>query len=73
MKFWLCEEGTNLDDGGLRPGELMRDFFGDTICIYCNDKINFAVRLMANPELIPLVRDMKKLASEIGAEDMKPK
>ena len=66
MKCWLCEHGTNLDDGGLRPGELVEDFFGDTICVYCQNTIEMTGRLLANPELIPLVVAMKQLPQVDG-------
>jgi hypothetical protein len=58
---WLCERGYGLDNGGLSPGELHEDFFGDLICIYCEARIENMGRLLAEPKLIPLVAAISKL------------
>ena len=58
---WLCEKGTGLDNGGLQPGELHQDVFGDMICIYCQQRIDYMTELLVHPEIIPLVVGMQKL------------
>ena len=63
---WLCGLGTGLDNGGMSPGELKTDFFGDVVCIYCESRINFMGMLLANPEVIPLVSVMGKLPKAEG-------
>ncbi len=68
MKCWLCERGTNLNNGGLQPGELVRDFFGDMICIYCRDRIEFTAELLSNPNLIPLMAGIDRLPKVDGVK-----
>lgn len=66
MKCWLCERGTNLDDGGLRPGELHEDVFGDMVCVYCENGINFLASIMDDPEKIKLVSEIQRLPKVNG-------
>jgi hypothetical protein len=66
MKCWMCECETELDKGGLRPGEIHPDIFGDPICIYCEQKIVSAANLLAHPELIPVIVEINKLPKIAG-------
>ena len=52
INCWLCDKGYGLDNGDLNPGELIKDIFGDNICIYCDAVIKNMAHVLANPELI---------------------
>jgi hypothetical protein len=63
---WLCGRGYGIDNGGMAPGEMHRDMWGDLICVYCEAKIKFTARIMEYPELIKLVGQIESLPNIEG-------
>ena len=58
---WLCGRGTGIGNGSMGPGELKQDEWGDLVCIYCEARMNFMAQLLANPQAIVFMSELRQL------------